>query len=591
MNAVPVPEEAASMRRGLRRLQRLARYVRPYWKRATVGIVAMLVATGAGLAGPYLAKLAIDDAIVPQDLTALTWIVVAFLIVSMIGFAAQGVQTYQVGYAGERVLTDLRGDLFGHLQGLELGYYERNRAGVLISRLTNDVEALQQLVTDGLTSTVSSTLALVGSTAILFFLDWRLALATIIVFPLMAVATAMFRVYSARAYRRMRERLGLVTATLQEDLSGVRVMQAYGREETNLANFRSVNGSYRDANQQTVAANAYYFPAVGLLSNVGTAIVFGYGGWLYIQGDVGLGTLVAFTGYLSNFFDPVQQLSQLYNTFLAASAALDKIFDVMDVEPKLVDDPDAIDIDIDGAVDFDDVHFGYRADREVLHGLTLHAAAGQTVALVGHTGAGKSTIVKLLARFYDPTSGAIKMDGHDLRKVKQSSLRRQIGIVPQEGFLFATTIRENIAYGRPDASDEDVRAAATAVGAAPFIEALPLGYDTPVQERGVRLSIGQRQLVALARALLHDPRLLILDEATSSVDLATEERIEEAIATVLAGRTSFVVAHRLSTIRRADLILVLENGRVVESGNHDELLERAGRYRALYGDWLEAASA
>ena len=337
--------------------------------------------------------------------------------------------------------------------------------------------------------------------------------------------------------------------------------------------------------------NAYYFPAVGLLSNVGTAIVFGYGGWLYIQGDVGLGTLVAFTGYLSNFFDPVQQLSQLYNTFLAASAALDKIFDVMDVEPKLVDAPDAIDIDIDGVVDFDDVHFGYRADREVLHGLTLHAAAGQTVALVGHTGAGKSTIVKLLARFYDPTSGAIKIDGHDLRKVKQSSLRRQIGIVPQEGFLFATTIRENIAYGRPDASDEDVRAAATAVGAAPFIEALPLGYDTPVQERGVRLSIGQRQLVALARALLHDPRLLILDEATSSVDLATEERIEEAIATVLAGRTSFVVAHRLSTIRRADLIVVLENGRVVESGNHDELLERAGRYRALYGDWLEAASA
>jgi ATP-binding cassette, subfamily B, multidrug efflux pump len=246
---------------------------------------------------------------------------------------------------------------------------------------------------------------------------------------------------------------------------------------------------------------------------------------------------------------------------------------------------------LDGAVDFDDVHFAYRADREVLHGLTLHADVGQTVALVGHTGAGKSTIVKLLARFYDPTSGAIRIDGYDLRDVTQDSLRRQIGIVPQEGFLFATTIRENIAYGRPGATDEEVRAAATAVGAAPFIEALPLGYDTPVQERGVRLSIGQRQLVALARALLHDPRLLILDEATSSVDLATEERIEEAIGTVLAGRTSFVVAHRLSTIRRADLIVVLENGRVVESGNHEELLGRGGRYRSLYGDWLEAASA
>ena len=306
------------------------------------------------------------------------------------------------------MLTDLRGDLFGHLQGLELGYYERNRAGVLISRLTNDVEALQQLVTDGLTSTVSSTLALVGSTVILFFLDWRLALATIVVFPLMAIATAMFRVYSARAYRRMRERLGLVTATLQEDLSGVRVMQAYGREETNLANFRSVNGSYRDANQQTVAANAYYFPAVGLLSNVGTAIVFGYGGWLYIQGEVGLGTLVAFTGYLSNFFDPVQQLSQLYNTFLAASAALEKIFDVMDVEPELRRRAGRDRPRRSTARSTSTTSTSATAPAApVLHGLDLHADAGQTVALVGHTGAGKSTIVKLLARFYDPTAGAI----------------------------------------------------------------------------------------------------------------------------------------------------------------------------------------
>jgi ATP-binding cassette subfamily B protein len=591
MNAVEVPDQQASLGRGIRRIRRLAVYLRPSTGRAVMGVVAMLVATAAGLATPYLAKVAIDSAIVPEDLTALAWIVAAFLAISVVGFAAQGVQTYQIGYAGERILTDLRGDLFSHLQGLELGFYERTRAGVLISRLTNDIEALQQLVTDGVTSTVQSTLTLIGATLILFWLDWRLALATIVVFPLMAVATAMFRTYSARAYRRMRERLGLVTATLQEDLSGVRVVQAYGREEANLANFRSVNGSYRDANQQTVFANAYYFPAVGLLSNLGTVIVFGYGGWLYIQGDLALGTLVAFTGYLSNFFDPVQQLSQLYNTFLAATAALDKIFDVMDVQPRLVDAPDAVEVEIEGAVEFDDVRFGYRADREVLHGLTLRAEPGQTVALVGHTGAGKSTIVKLLARFYDPTGGAIRIDGRDLRDIRQASLRRQIGIVPQEGFLFAGTIRDNIVYGRPDASDAEVYAAAEAVGAADFIEALPLGYATPVQERGVRLSIGQRQLVALARALLHDPRLLILDEATSSVDLATEERIEEAIATVLAGRTSFVVAHRLSTIRRADLIVVLEHGVVVEQGTHDDLLERGGRYRALYGDWLEAASA
>jgi ATP-binding cassette subfamily B protein len=590
MNAVEVPEQRTPFGRNLRRIRRLFRYVRPHWVRATVGIVAMLVATGAGLATPYLAKVAIDRGIVPGSMTTLAWTVVAFLAISVVGFAASGVQTYNVGWAGERVLTDLRGDLFDHIQGLELGYFERTRAGILISRLTNDVEALQQLVTDGLTSTISSTISLVGSAVILLFLDWRLALATIAVFPLMTAATVLFRRFSARAYRAMRTRLGLVTATLQEDLSGVRVVQAFHREDANLARFLRINGDYRDANAATVSANAWYFPGVGLLANAGTAIVFGYGGWLYVQGDVEIGTLVAFTAYLSNFFDPVQQLSQLYNTFLAATAALDKIFEVLDVEPTLVDAPDAVDLDLVGAVDLDAVTFGYRADREVLHGLTIHADAGQTVALVGHTGAGKSTIVKLLARFYDPQGGAIRIDGHDLREVSQESLRRQIAIVPQEGFLFNGTIRENIAFGRPDATLDEVRAAAAAVGADSFVDTLPLGYDTPVQERGVRLSIGQRQLVAFARALLVEPRLLILDEATSSVDLATEQRIEEALATLLAGRTAFVVAHRLSTIRRADVIVVLENGAVVEQGTHDELIALGGRYRALYGDWVEAAA-
>ena len=427
---------------------------------------------------------------------------------------------------------------------------------------------------------------------ILFWLDWRLALATIVVFPLMAVATALFRTYSARAYRRMRERLGLVTATLQEDLSGVRVMQAYGREETNLANFRSVNGSYRDANQQTVYANAYYFPAVGLLSNLGTVIVFGYGGWLYIQGDVALGTLVAFTGYLTNFFDPVQQLSQLYNTFLAATAALDKIFDVMDVQPQLVDSPDAERRRDRGRRRLR--RRPVRVPRRPRGAARSHAARRR--------GPDRRAGRPHRRRQVDDREAARPLLRPDRRRdpdrrprpPRHHAGRRSAGrsgSCPQEGFLFAATIRENIAYGRPDATDEEVRAAAEAVGAATFIEALPLGYATPVQERGVRLSIGQRQLVALARALLHDPRLLILDEATSSVDLATEERIEEAIATVLAGRTSFVVAHRLSTIRRADLIVVLEHGVVVEQGTHDELLERQGRYRALYGDWLEAASA
>jgi ABC-type multidrug transport system fused ATPase/permease subunit len=590
MNSVAVPETRAPFASSLRRVHRLARYVRPYRWRALIGVLSMLAGTAAGLALPYLAKLGIDKAIIPHDQSALIAIVIIFVLISLAGFVAQAGETYFVGWVGERVLTDLRSDLFAHIQTLELGYFERTRAGVLLSRLTNDVEALQELVTDGWTSIIDSSLTLVGSAVILVLLDWRLAIATIIVFPLMAVATALFRTYSARAYRRMRERLAIVNATLQEDISGVRVVQAFGREDHNLARFLEINGAYRDANRQTVVANAAYFPTVTLLSKLGTVIVFGYGGWLYIQGSVGIGTLVAFTGYLTNFFDPVQQLSQLYNTFIAATAALDKIGGVLETAPTLTERPSAHDLEIAGAVEFDDVHFAYRPRREVLHGLSLSVDAGQTVALVGHTGAGKSTIIKLLTRFYDPTSGAVRIDGHDLRDVTMRSLRREIAIVPQEGFLFAGTVRDNIAFGRPEASLDQVHAAARAVGAELFILNLPHGYDTPVQERGVRLSIGQRQLVAFARALLVDPRLLILDEATSSVDIATEERIEKALRTLLAGRTAFIVAHRLSTIRRADLIVVLEHGRVVEQGSHDELISRDGHYRSLYGDWAEASA-
>jgi ATP-binding cassette subfamily B protein len=591
MNAVTPPSERLGLGRTTRRVRRLASYMGPYRGRAALGVLAMLAATAAGLAGPYLVKLAIDDGIGQRDFGLLTWIVVAFLGVGLLGLLASSAQTYLIGWAGERVLTDLRGDLFAHLQQQELGFYERSRAGVLISRLTNDIEALEQLVTDGFTSSIQNTLSLVGAAVILVLLDWRLALVTLTVFPLMAVATAFFRIYSSRAYRKMREQLGHVTATLQEDLNGVRVMQAFRREDQNRRRFREVNATYRDANHETVLSNAAYFPGVELLSALATAVVFGYGGVRYLNGDIEIGTLVAFVGYLANFFDPVQQLSQLYNTFLAATAALDKIFDTMEVEPRLVDEPGARDLAaIHGLVELDRVRFGYRPDRLVLHDLSIRAEPGQTVALVGHTGAGKSTIVKLLARFYDPVEGEVRIDGHNLRTVTQASLRRQIAIVPQEGFLFAGTVRDNIAFGRPEASIEEVRAAARAVGADAFIDELPDGYDTRVQERGVRLSIGQRQLLAFARALLVDPALLILDEATSSVDIATEARIEEALATLLAGRTAFVVAHRLSTIRRADLIVVLEHGAVIEQGSHDELIARGGRYRSLYGDWVEAVA-
>jgi len=422
---------------------------------------------------------------------------------------------------------------------------------------------------------------------VLFLLDWRLALATLAVLPAMGLVTAWFRSRSNRAYRNVRERLGLVTATLAEDVAGMRVVQSFTREDVQERAFRGVNDRYRAANYRTVVLNGIYFPAVDLLSSVATAIVFGYGGWLVYHGNMSTGTLFAFALYLANFFDPIQQLSQLYNTFLSAVAALDKIVGVLEEEPQVVDAPDAVELPrVDGRVHFDGVRFRYAPELpEVLHGLELDVPAGTTVALVGHTGAGKSTIAKLLARFYDPTEGRITVDGHELRTVTQHSLRSQLGIVPQEGFLFGGTVAENIAFGRPAATREEIERAARAVGAHAFVEELPEGYDTHLGERGTRLSLGQRQLVAFARALLADPRILILDEATSSVDIGTERRIERALRGLLAGRTAFVIAHRLSTIRDADLIVVLEHGVVVERGTHEELIARRGLYTSLYGDW------
>ena len=576
-----------SWRRTRRRIGLLVRLALPYRARTAGALVTLLAFTVVALAPPYLAKLAIDQGISEDNLDRLTWLVALFLVAALVSLVLSAANTYLTGWVGERMLADLRNQLFRHLERLSMGFYERNRTGVIVSRITNDVEALDQLVTDGVTSLVQNTLLLVGTAVVLFLLDWRLALAALLVLPTMALVTAWFRSRSNRAYRSVRERLGLVTATLAEDVAGMRVVQSFTREPEQEQAFRGVNDRYRAANYRTVVLNAIYFPAVDVLSSIATAIVFGYGGWLVYHGEMSTGTLFAFALYLSNFFDPIQQLSQLYNTFLSAIAALDKIVGVLDEEPQVVDASAAADLPrIDGHVRFEGVRFGYgRNLPEVLHGLELDVPAGTTVALVGHTGAGKSTIAKLLARFYDPTEGRITVDGHDLRTVTQHSLRSQLGIVPQEGFLFGGTVAENIAFGRPAASREEIVHAARAVGVHAFVEELPDGYDTHLGERGTRLSLGQRQLVAFARALLADPRILILDEATSSVDIGTERRIERALRELLVGRTAFVIAHRLSTIRDADLIVVLEHGVVVEQGTHEELLARRGLYTSLYGDW------
>jgi ATP-binding cassette, subfamily B, bacterial len=611
-----------------RKVRWLLSLLGPYRKQVLLMFGALLIATGATLAPPALAGLATKEiASENPSVSDLDWVVAGFIGVALLYWGASYIQTYLVGWVGQRALQDLRLRIFTHLQKMSIGFFTRNRPGVLISRITNDVDALDQLISTGVVTLFQSTLTLVGVVVIMLFLDAGLALVVFLTLPLLAAASVVFRIVAASAYRITRERIAEVTAYLQESLSGIRVVRSFSQEDRHVARMAELNQLNRRANMKTVYLNASYFPAVELLSALGTAVILIYGGYhaLDLTGDAQarqIGVVVAFVGYLATFFDPIQQLSNLYTTYQQGMAALDKIFDLLDTEPDLVDKEGAIDPrPLRGEIELDGVWFSYGRDKvagvkrssdakrvkptngEVpraadddggdwaMRDVSVHIAEGETLALVGETGAGKSTFAKLVARFYDPQRGTVRVDGHDLRDLRAQCLRSQLGIVPQEGFLFSGTVLENISFGRPGASREEIEEAADAIGAGEFIERLPQGYETEVGERGVALSAGQRQMIAFARALLAEPRILILDEATSNVDVRTERAIEVGLERLLEGRTAIVIAHRLSTIRGADRIAVLENGSIVEIGSHDELIATGGRYAQLYGSWAEFAAA